>query len=267
MTFAFILGAQKTQTPFCFTKYHRHKNNCSYSQNSPFPSSVVVCFVIVFPSANHTCCAFAHKNSLPNFNHTCSRLPSYSHHKNSHGTAETHLGEPQWKQLRECLSLLPARIFSPLPPSSICSACSVFLPGSGNQHPQVSFWKCCSRNICSLTGISGFGEISEQSVCAQLCQISQMLGNSDKTRIRQSSLQNPPHFWSPPCLSPQSFWPWHENRTEEECGSQKSLLVFSREDSLILLWTVCFSWSLQKRAHSLILSVCEGNKNLNLETS
>lgn len=128
MTFAFILGAQKTQTPFCFTKYHRHKNNCSYSQNSPFLSSVVVCFVIIFPSANHTCCAFAHKNSLPNFNHTCSRLPSYSHHKNSHGTAETHLGEPQWKQLRECLSLLPARIFSPLPSSFINLFCMFCIP-------------------------------------------------------------------------------------------------------------------------------------------
>lgn len=181
--------------------------------------------------------------------------------------------KPTWEShngsscVNVCLYCLPGFSLLSLPPSSICSACSVFLPGSGNQHPQVSFWKCCSRNICSLTGISGFGEISEQSVCAQLCQISQMLGSSDKTRIRQSSLQNPPHFWSPPCLSPQSFWPWHENRTEEECGSQKSLLVFSREDSLILLWTVCFSWSLQKRAHSLILSVCEGNKNLNLETS
>lgn len=141
MTFAFILGAQKTQTPFCFTKYHRHKNNCSYSQNSPFLGRVVGCFVIVFPSANHTCCAFAHKNSLPNFNHTCRQLPSYSITGTPMGqqkpTWESHNGS-SWVDV--CLYCLLGFSFLSLPPSSICcSPCSVFLPGSGNQHPQVSF--------------------------------------------------------------------------------------------------------------------------------
>lgn len=63
--------------------------------------------------------------------------------------------------------------------------CSIFLPGSGNQCPSC---KRPSHSIHSANGISRFGEISGQSVYAQLCQISQMLRGS---RIVLVSLQNP----------------------------------------------------------------------------
>lgn len=216
MTFAFIWGAQKTQTPFCFAKYHRHKNNCSYSQNSPFLGSVVGSFVTTFPSAITHAVLLPTGTLCPTSTTPAGHCPAIPITGTPTGqqkpTWESHNGS-SWVNVR--LYCLPGFSLLSLPPSSICcSPCSVFLPGSGNQHPQVSFWKCCSRSICSLTGISGFGEISEQSVHAQLCQILQMLGSSDKTRTRQSSLQNPPHFWSPPWPLPPKLLAlaWKQDR-------------------------------------------------------
>lgn len=86
---------------------------------------------------------------------------------------------------------------------------SIFVLGSGNQCPSC---KRPSHSIHSLNGISRFGEISGQSVYAQLCQISQMFGRS---RIVLGSLQNPARLWSLPCPTAQSFQPWWERSTEE----------------------------------------------------
>lgn len=271
MTFAFISHAEKTQTPFCFAKYHKHISNCSYNQNPPFLGSWSGLLFYHLSFCNHSCCAFAHRNALRNFNHiwqkTIAQLfPSQEIPwgiPSGRGTVET----AGWiSPPTGCHDFLSSSFLLHL---FVVSPRSVFLPGSGNRLPHGWFpsWKCCENSISSLNGISAFGEISEQSAHAQRCQILQMLGSSDKTGIMWGSLLNPPHLWSSPRLTPWSCWPWHENRTEEEWGSCKPLLVFDWEDSLILLWTVCFSWRLQKWARSLVLFVCGGNKNLNLETS
>lgn len=198
MTFAFISHAQKTQTPFCFAKYHKHISNCSYNQNPPFLGSWSGLLFNHLSLCNHSCCAFAHRNALHNFSHIWQQtiaqlfpsqeIPWGNRNTSGRGTVET----AAWISTPTgCHDFLSSSFLFHL---FVVSPHSVFLPGSGNRLPHVWFpsWKYCENSIRSLNGISAFGEIWKQSAHAQRCQILQMLESSDKTGIMWGSLLNPP---------------------------------------------------------------------------
>lgn len=188
ITFAFISGARKAQTPLWLTEYPEHINN-SYCNPNPLLLGDLVGWLVFnqLPSCNHMCCVPTGAPFLASAAPDRRPFPSYSHHRNSAHTSQNVFGRVMM-ETAGCVFTF----------TSICSSlsflfllhtifppCSIFLPGSGDQCPSC---KCLSHSFHSVHGISRSGEISGQSVYAQLCQISQMLGGS---RIVLGSLQNP----------------------------------------------------------------------------
>lgn len=186
ITFAFISGARKAQTALWLTVYPEHVNN-SYCNPNPLLLGALVGWLVFnhLPFCNHTCC-------VP----TGTPFPALTE---GHFPAIPIMGAQLIQDTQNVFGRFMMEtagcIFTF---TSICSSFSslfllhrlipprsIFLPGSGNQCPSC---KRPSHSTHSVNGISRFGEISGQSVYAQLCQISQMLRGS---RIVLVSLQNP----------------------------------------------------------------------------